>query len=178
VRAAGLDGPLEISVPVEEGAPFTVQETGRAWPVQQDAAAVDAMSGEVVEQLRFEDHPLMAKMATWGIAFHMGLLFGLPNQLLLTAVGLGALLLVFWGYRMWWLRRPTRDTAFSVGRPLAPRGAWRGLPWWCLALVAAAAVGVGLFLPVFGVSLLAFLVVDAALGLRRGRTRPEAVPSP
>ncbi|PDP87610.1 peptidase [Glycomyces fuscus] len=178
LRAAGLDGPLEISVPAEEGAPFTAQETSRAWPVQQDSAAVDATSGEVVEQLRFDDYPLMAKMSSWGIAFHMGLLFGLPNQLLLTAVGLSVLLLVFWGYRMWWLRRPTRDTAFSVGRPLAPRGTWRGLPWWCLALVAAAAVGVGLFLPVFGVSLLAFLVVDAALGLRRGRTRPEAVPRP
>ncbi|MEU1900043.1 PepSY-associated TM helix domain-containing protein [Nocardiopsis dassonvillei] len=178
VHAAGIDGPMEISVPVEEGAPFTVQGTGRSWPVHQDAAAVDATSGEVVEELRFEDHPFIAKLATWGIAFHMGLLFGLPNQLLLTGIALSALFLVFWGYRMWWLRRPTRDTAFAMGRPLAPRGAWRGLPWWCLALVAAAAVGVGLFLPVFGVSLLAFLVVDAALGLRRGRTRPESVPKP
>lgn len=176
LRAAGLDGPLEISVPAEEGAPFTAQETSRVWPVQQDAAAVDAASGEVVEQLRFDDHPFMAKLSSWGIAFHMGLLFGLPNQLLLTAIGLSVLLLVFWGYRMWWLRRPTRDTAFSVGRPLVPRGTWRGLPWWCLAAVAAIAVGVGLFLPVFGVSLLAFLLVDAAVGLWRGRTRTGTRP--
>ncbi|MFD6950869.1 peptidase [Nocardiopsis sp. TSRI0078] len=173
-RAAGLDGPVEVAVPAEEGAPFTVEGVSRTWPVNQDAMAVDASSGEVVEVLRFADHPFMAKMASWGIAFHMGLLFGVTNQVLLTLVGLSVLALVFWGYRMWWLRRPTKDAALSVGRPLVPRRTWRGLPWWCLALVAAAAVGVGLFLPLFGASLLVFLLVDAAVGARRGRTRAGA----
>ncbi|WP_017570332.1 PepSY-associated TM helix domain-containing protein [Nocardiopsis halotolerans] len=178
VRAAGLEGPVEIAVPAEEGAPFTVEGTSRTWPVNQDVIAVDAASGEVVETLRFDEFPLMAKLSSWGIAFHMGLLFGLPNQLFLTLVGLSALVLVSWGYRMWWLRRPTREDGFSMGRPLAPRGTWRGLPWWCLAAVVAVAVGVGLFLPVFGVSLLAFLLADAAVGAWRGRarTRTEAGP--
>lgn len=174
VRSVGIDGQIEVSVPVEEGAPFIVQGVGRNWPVQQDSAAVDSVSGEVVEELRFADHPFMAKMSTWGVAFHMGLLFGVVNQLLLTLVALSVLLLVFWGYRMWWLRRPTKDTAFSVGRPLVPRGTWRALPWWCLAALVAVTVGVGLFLPMFGISLLAFLVVDAAVGAWQGRTRAGA----
>lgn len=171
VRAAGLDGPLEITVPAQEGAPFTAQETGRSWPMQQDAAAVDAESGEVVEELRFADFPFMAKMAAWGTAFHMGLLFGLPNQLLMTLVALSVLALVFLGYRMWWLRRPTREGALFVGRPPVPRGTWRSVPWWCLAALAAVAVGVGLFLPLLGVSLVVFLLADTAVGLWRGRVR-------
>ncbi|WP_159942606.1 MULTISPECIES: PepSY domain-containing protein [unclassified Nocardiopsis] len=168
-RAAGLDGPVEVSVPAGEGAPFTVKETVRRWPVQQDSVAVDSASGEVVEELRFDDYPVMAKLTSWGIAFHMGLLFGPANQVLLTLVALSVVALVCWGYRMWWLRRPTRDRALSVGRPLAARGTWRALPWWCLALVAACALVVGLFLPLFGISLLAFLVVDAVLGTRPSR---------
>ena len=48
------------------------------------------MTGEVIDILRFEDYPLMAKLTVWGIAAHMGLLFGLPNQLVLTALAVGA----------------------------------------------------------------------------------------
>ncbi|RKS06742.1 putative iron-regulated membrane protein [Nocardiopsis sp. Huas11] len=177
-RSAGLDGPVEIGVPQEDGAPYTVAQTVRGWPVQQDQVAVDPADGTVVEELRFDDFPLMAKLSNWGIGFHMGLLFGLPNQLLLTALALSVAAMVFWGYRMWWQRRPTRGGAFAWGRPV-PRGAGHDLPWWCVALVAACAVGVGVLLPVLGVSLLCFLAVDAALGLhhrRRGRPHASATP--
>ncbi|GAB2517670.1 PepSY-associated TM helix domain-containing protein [Nocardiopsis aegyptia] len=177
-RSAGLDGPVEIGVPVAEGAPYTVKETVRSWPVQQDQVAVDAADGTVVEELRFDDFPLMAKLTNWGIGFHMGLLFGLPNQLLLTALALSVLAMVFWGYRMWWQRRPTRAGAFAMGRPV-PRGAGRALPWWCVALLVACAVGVGVLIPVLGVSLLCFLAVDTAVGLlRRRRDRPHASVAP
>ncbi len=173
-RSAGLDGPVEIGVPVAQGAPYTVAETVRSWPVQQDRVAVDAVDGAVVEELRFDDFPLMAKLSNWGIGFHMGLLFGLPNQLFLTALALSVLALVFWGYRMWWQRRPTRGGSFAVGRPV-PRGTGRALPWWCAALLVACAVGVGVLVPVLGVSLLCFLAVDAVVGLlRRRRGRPHA----
>lgn len=177
-RSAGLDGPVEVGVPVAEGAPYTVKETARSWPVQQDQVAVDAVDGTVVEELRFDDFPLMAKLSNWGIGFHMGLLFGLPNQLLLTALALSVPAMVFWGYRMWWQRRPTRNGSFALGRPV-PRGAGRALPWWCVALIAACAVGVGVLVPVLGVSLLCFLAVDAAVGLlQRRRDRPHASAAP
>ncbi|MFW5419834.1 PepSY domain-containing protein [Nocardiopsis sp. CNT-189] len=166
-RAAGLDGPVEIGVPDGEGAPYTVAETQRAWPVQQDQVAVDAADGRVVEELRFDDFPLMAKLTNWGIAAHMGLLFGLPNQLLLAAVAVAALALVVLGYRMWWQRRPTRGRA-GFGRPI-PRGAWSRLTWRARILVAAAAVAVGLFLPLFGASLLAFVLVDTVIARTAGK---------
>ncbi|MGW8529699.1 PepSY-associated TM helix domain-containing protein [Nocardiopsis sp. NPDC055824] len=167
-RSAGLEGPVEVSFPVEDGAPFTVRETDQSWPVQQDAVAVDAHADTVVEELRFADYPLMAKLSTWGIAFHMGLLFGVVNQVLLTVLVLGLLAMIFWGYRMWWQRRPTRDGAFATGRPI-PRGAWRAAPPWARVGVVAVAVAVGYLLPVLGVSLLLFLAVDLAVGARRRR---------
>lgn len=81
--------------------------------------------------------------------------------------------LIVWGYRMWWLRRPTKDRALSVGRA-QPRGAWRRLPVTVLLPFAAVTVVVGWFVPLLGLSLLAFLVVDGALGFATRRRAPKA----
>jgi uncharacterized iron-regulated membrane protein len=51
----------------------------------------------------------MAKLTRWGVDFHMGILFGLANQLLLIAFGLALCVLIIWGYRMWWMRRPAQS---------------------------------------------------------------------
>lgn len=162
VREAGVDGPIEVVYPASETQAYKVVETSREWPVQQDSALVDPMTGEVVDVLRFDDYPFMAKMTTWGIAAHMGLLFGLPNQLVLAALALGILLLIGWGYRMWWQRRPTAREGFALGRPF-PRGAWRSLPLWAKVAVVVAAVALGWLMPVWAVSLAGFLVVDAVV---------------
>ncbi|MFL1378472.1 PepSY-associated TM helix domain-containing protein [Nocardiopsis protaetiae] len=167
-RDAGLAGPVEVTLPVQEGAAYTVRGTQDRWPAHKDAVAVDAATGEVVEELRFADHPLPAKLTSWGIAFHMGLLFGVVNQVLLTVIALAVLGLVVWGYRMWWLRRPARAGAWAVGRPVV-RGAWWALPWWGKAAVAAIALAVGWLLPLFAVSLAAFVLVDVALAARARR---------
>lgn len=47
------------------------------------------------------------------------------------------------------------------------RGAIRGLPWWGVTAVAVTAVVIGWCLPLFGVSLAAFLVVDAVIASRK-----------
>lgn len=161
----GLSGPVEITPP-EDGSAYQVQQVQRSWPTKQDAIAVDPATGEITETLRFADYPLMAKLTRWGIDAHMGLLFGLPNQLLLAALGIALLLLIFWGYRMWWQRRPD-----GLGRPPA-RGTWRRVPGRVLAPVIAAAVLIAHALPVFGVSLLLFLAIDGVLGwLHRRRAQ-------
>ncbi|MDX5310942.1 MAG: PepSY domain-containing protein, partial [Rhodococcus sp. (in: high G+C Gram-positive bacteria)] len=73
------------------------------------------------------------------------------------------------GYVLWWRRRPTRGSAWSVGR--APsRGALRRIGAVPAVAIGIAAAVVGWFAPVLGLSLLAFLVVDTAVGWRsRGR---------
>jgi uncharacterized iron-regulated membrane protein len=65
-----------------------VNEIDRRWPTQVDAVAIDGATMQVVDRTHFADFPLMAKLTRWGVDFHMGILFGLANQLLL--VGLAA----------------------------------------------------------------------------------------
>ncbi|GAB3213385.1 PepSY-associated TM helix domain-containing protein [Marinactinospora endophytica] len=174
-REAGLTAAVEVVPPVSEGSAYTVTELDKQWPTNLDSVAVAPATGEVVDELRFADYPLMAKLSRWGIDAHMGLLFGVANQLLLTALVLGLLTMMTLGYRMWWRRRPTGATGPAFGRPPG-RGATRELPWWALAVVAAVAVGLGVLMPLFGISLLAFLAVDVALGRVRAARERAKVP--
>jgi uncharacterized iron-regulated membrane protein len=157
-RTAGLSDPVEI-VPGEDRA-WVVSQVQRSWPEKVDSVAVDPATGAVVDELRFADWPLVAKLARWGIDAHMGLLFGVANQVILAALALGVACTVIWGYRMWWLRRPTRD-GVGAGVADAPGGSQRPSTGAVL-IVGLVAVALGVFLPVLGVSLLAFLLVDAA----------------
>ncbi|MGI5291959.1 PepSY-associated TM helix domain-containing protein [Nonomuraea polychroma] len=157
----GLSGPLEIVWPGDPGEPYLVKEIDKTAPTHLDQVAVDATTGRVTAELRFADYPLAAKLTRWGIDGHMGLLFGLANQILLAVLAIGLITLIVLGYRMWWRRRPTR----SFGKPY-PRGGWRQVHWAQLAALGLLAVTVGVFLPLMGISLAAFLVIDGLLGLR------------
>ncbi|WP_035749076.1 Dyp-type peroxidase [Glycomyces sp. NRRL B-16210] len=170
---AGLRGQLQITLPTGEGTQYLVTETDRSFPVEQDQLVVDTASGapEVTEELRFADWPFMAQVTNVFIAAHMGLLFGLANQLVLAAAMIALVLMIVWGYRMWWQRRPKGGL---VGRAY-PRGSLRKLPWPAVAAVVAAAAGVGWFFPLLGISLAAFAAVDVLLGLRQ-RFRKDSGP--
>nr|WP_282700109.1 PepSY domain-containing protein [Streptomyces sp. CC219B] len=175
-RAAGLDGPVEISTPADDKSAWTVAQTDGLWPVHKDQAAIDPHSGEVTSRVDWADHPVLAKLSTLGVAAHMGTLFGLANQIVLAVIALGLTTGIVLGYRMWWQRRPTRaDRRALVGRPPA-RGTWRKLPWPALAVAVPLTIAVGWAIPLLGWSLLAFLVLDGVLGLihRQRATRSAA----
>ncbi|MCX4919340.1 PepSY domain-containing protein [Streptomyces sp. NBC_00687] len=174
-RDDGLDGPVEIAVPQDDATAWTVSQTRNLWPVGRDSLAVDASTGEVVDRVDFADWPLLSKLTRWGINVHMGTLFGLANQVLLAVLAVGLICVIIWGYRMWWQRRPTRaDRRAALGAPPA-RGAWRGVPSAGLAVGVVAVVALGWALPLFGVPLAAFLVVDLVTGVvrRRGVAQPS-----
>jgi uncharacterized iron-regulated membrane protein len=158
--AKGLSGPLEIVWPAEPGDAYVVKEIDKEWPQRLDQVAVDPVSGQVTAELRFADYPLAAKLTRWGIDGHMGLLFGLANQIVLGVLALGVMLLIVWGYRMWWQRRPTR----GFGRPYQ-RGAWRQVHWAIILPLAAVTVAVGVAIPLLGISLAAFIVLDTLVGM-------------
>ncbi|WP_328970704.1 PepSY-associated TM helix domain-containing protein [Streptomyces sp. NBC_00239] len=162
-RAAGVTESLQITLPVE-GKGYVIKEKDRQVPVHLDAVSVDPADGRVMDTLRFADHPLLAKLTRFGIDAHMGLMFGLANQVVLAALALSVMFLVFWGYRMWWLRRPTKSDRLAFGRP-QPRGAWRRLPVTALLPLAAVTALIGWFVPLLGISLVVFLILDAALGV-------------
>ncbi|GAA2259682.1 peptidase [Streptomyces ruber] len=166
-RAEGLGDPVEIVPPADASTGYVVQQVQRSWPTKQDAVAVDPLTNEVTDSIRFDDFPVLAKLARWGIDAHTGILFGLPNQLLLMTLGLSLVVLILLGYRMWWQRG--RGSAF--GRPV-PRGAWQQVPPQILVPALAAIAVLGYFVPLLGISLAAFIVVDVVLGeiaYRRGK---------
>lgn len=176
-RAAGIDGSdIEIGRPDGTGQTWTVQEVGKGWPIEADSVAVRLptdrdRAGRVVDRLSYaDDYSLPAKLATIGIQLHTGELFGLVNQLALFVLGLAIIGTVLLGYRMWWRRRPTKADRWGAGRPY-PRGSARNAPVGALLLGLGVATGVGILLPLLGISLAAFLLVDAALAYRQRARR-------
>lgn len=158
---ARLSGPLEIAWPAAAGGPYLVSQIDKQWPVHLDQIAIDSATGQVTARLPFADYPLAAKLTRWGIDAHMGLLFGLPGQLLLMALAAGLMTLIVLGYRMWWRRRP------RGGLPMPPpRGGWRRPHWITLTPLALLTVIVSVFLPLMGISLAAFLILDILRGRR------------
>jgi uncharacterized iron-regulated membrane protein len=176
---SGLSGPMEMIVPAGAGTAWSVTEVDSRWPVGRDSVAVDTAAATVVDRSDFADWPVLAKLSQWGIYAHMGQLFGPANQILLAALAIGLICVIVWGYRMWWQRRPTRaDRRAPVGAPPA-RGAWQQLPAWVIVAGVPVVFALGWALPLFGIPLAGFLLVDALIGARRGRRRrPEAPVSP
>lgn len=176
-KAAAVDSDqVEIGLPKGEGRTWTVTEVHRAYPTSVDVAAVDPATLQVTDVVRFADYPFMAKMARWGVDLHMGVMFGAVNQILLAALALGLVAMITLGYRMWWQRRPTRDTRGFLGGPAPARGAWLRLPAWVIAAGVPAVFAVAWFLPLFGLSLLAFLLADIAVGAVHSRRSPASPP--
>ena len=169
-RTVNVDtGLVEIKPPADADSAWTVTEIKRSWPTQVDSTAVDGATLAVVDRTDFADHPLMAKLARWGVDTHMGTMFGLPNQLLLVVTALGVAAMVVFGYLMWWRRGPAGGAGrLRAGRP-APAGALVRAPWKGLVAVVAVGLVVGLFLPTVGLGLVLFVVVDAVVTATRTR---------
>ncbi|MCH9730858.1 MAG: PepSY domain-containing protein [Actinomycetia bacterium] len=166
---AGVHLPLEVTLPNEAGEGIGVIEIEKPYRLTTNAAAIDPTDLSVTGEIDYwRDYSVVAKLADWGIRAHMGFLFGLLNQLLLLAVAVGLVTVIVWGYRMWWQRRPTRGSAWTVGRPPA-RGGIRRLHPSAIAGLIIAAVAVGWFLPLLGLTLAAFLAIDFSIGAIKSR---------
>ena len=166
-RANGIDAAkVELRQPKKQHSAWTVTEIDRSWPTQVDAVSVNPDNFSIVDYVRFNDFPLVAKLTRWGVDAHMGILFGLPNQLILAAFGLGLCMMIVLGYRMWWLRRPAAPTV-SPSQTLV--ASWLALPlYWKIASFAVA-LALGYCLPVIGVSLLIFMSIDIVRWERQDR---------
>ncbi|GAB3306728.1 PepSY domain-containing protein [Epidermidibacterium keratini] len=168
---AGLSRGIEI-VPSSEATGWRVSETKRSWPVEQDSISVDPVSGDVLNRVDFADWPFAAKLANLGIDLHMGILFGVANQIALALLAIGIITMVVLGYRMWWKRRPTSGAAYA--RPLGGAKSPSAPAIFAVALVG---IAVGIFMPVLGASLLIFLAVDTVLHTLRARRTSASLPS-
>lgn len=156
-REAGIDSPfLELRPPRAEGQAWLIREYDRSWPTQVDTITIDPRDLSVTSRADFETFPLIAKLIRWGIDAHMGILFGLPNQLLMASLGIALIVTTVLGYRIWWRQRPAPGAL-----PRTVFQAWQRLGWPGKGLSIAAALALGWSVPLLGISLAAFLLVDA-----------------
>lgn len=176
-RNAGIDAPrIQIKVPAAADRAWTVNELEGGNPADADQVAIDPKSFEVTDRLAFADFSPAAKLTKWAIALHMGTLFGLANQILLFLTALGIAAMTVLGYLMWWKRRPTRSAGVGgdqrggtrLGRAV-PSGKLAKAPWWGVLSVVLAGAVLGIFLPLVGLSLIAFVLLDTLVSARRGQ---------
>lgn len=159
-RAAGINaGKIEIRPAWKADKAWTVSEIDRSWPTRVDSVAVDPHSFRIVDKVEFARFGLLAKLTRWGVDAHMGVLFGLPNQLLLAFFGLGLCVMIVLGYRLWWLRRPAAGQGAHPAETLWY--CWRQLSISARFLLLVCSVVLAVSLPVMGLSLLVLLVIDA-----------------
>lgn len=157
-QSVGIDAnAIEIKPAKSHDKAWTVTEIDRGWPTQVDAVAIDPATMRVVDHTRFETFPLMAKLTRWGVDFHMGVLFGLVNQLLLIAFGTGLCVMIVMGYRLWWIRRPTPAKYNPL---LTLTQSWYDLSFRARVSVLILAILFGVAMPVLGLSLLMFIGFD------------------
>ncbi|WP_068278614.1 PepSY-associated TM helix domain-containing protein [Aldersonia kunmingensis] len=164
----GVSNAVESTIPADTATAFKVTETRQPWQFATDSIAIDGASGTVADVVRFADWPFAAKLTTWGIALHMGLLFGLANQIALALLAVGLLTVIVRGYVMWWQRRPVRGPG-RVGRAPA-RGGLRRIGPVPLTAVIVGTVFVGWYVPLLGISVAAFLALDLVVGRWQARS--------
>ena len=145
--------------------------TGDVWTIKSEtqnrpltqSATFDPIDGREVSRTDFADKHPIDRAINYGIAWHEGQLFGLANQIigLMTAFALIGLSVL--GVIMWLKRKPSGKLGAPTGSSV-PHG--RGL--------IIVVVLLGLLLPLFGLSLLAILVLERVVG-RFGKLRGKRV---
>lgn len=153
-RALGPDVAYQLTPPSGTVGTWRIENFDRSDPTRRFVQVLDSYSGQPLFTSGWNQLPLLSKATAVGIPFHRGE-FGVWNQVLLALAALCALFSVVSGLVMWSMRRPR-------GRLAVPRldtADLKSVPSWFWP----AALALGLALPVFGVSLVALLLLE---GLR------------
>ncbi len=149
VRPLGLDHPVVVAPPSRGSEEWSAKSTTPNRPRRVDLK-INGITGEIISREDFGDRHLIDRIVSTGVAAHEGQLFGWPNQLLGLATAMGLVLLSVSGVVMWWRRRDQG----VLGAPrvlLSPR-----ISFGLITLV----VLLGIYLPLFGASLLLVLLLE------------------
>ena len=152
---------LRMTPPNNASGVWRIENEDRSQPEKRFQLVLDAYSGQRLYYAGWDQLPLLSKAIAVGIPFHRGE-FGWWNQALLLAIGCSAIFSVLSGYVMWWQRRRPA----SVSAPALHGSHMRALPWWLVVVAALLAY----CMPVFGISLLLMLLIEASVLLLRPKT--------
>ena len=155
LRPLGIAPPVLISPPKAPGSPWSVASDAADRPLRSDLK-VDGRTGQILNRTDFDQRHWIDRTIGYGIAAHEGALFGLANQIAGTLTALFLILLAVSGAVMWWRRRPIG----LLGAPI-PLSRPRFGP-----LLIAAILALGLYLPLFGLTLVLVLLIERLI-LRR-----------
>ena len=158
----GLRHPMTVAVPDGDKGVYSVIGYAFDDPSSERTVHVDRFGGEVVSTYGYDDYPVLAKVVSQGIGLHEGRSLGLLNFWASALFCVAVMFMCVSGPRMWWRRRPRQPSSGqrSIG---APRGR---MPVRATPMLAIGLVALGLFLPLFGISLVLVLAFDQ-LVLRR-----------
>ena len=150
-----------------------------AWPQklsEQRTLYLNQFTGETITNATAAQDGALSRLTSFGIAMHMGNQLGVLTRISATVACLGVLTSVVTGFLMWWKRRPSGGTGLPGP---AERGHPRRHPQACASSQCLSfAVVLGVLFPVFGVSLLVVLAVEAVLSLRRRANGPGEPTAP
>jgi uncharacterized iron-regulated membrane protein len=154
----GLRHPMTVTVPADGAGVFSVIGYAFDAPSDEKTVHVDQYGGQVVSTYGFDDYPALAKVVSQGIGVHEGRSFGLVSFWGSALMCLAIIFMCVSGPLMWWRRRPR-----GAARVGAPRGK---LPVLRSPVLLVGLIGLGVLLPLFGLSLVVVLALDQ-LVLRR-----------
>jgi uncharacterized iron-regulated membrane protein len=155
-----LARPYQVSIPSNPALAFTA---ARQVKQVEDTRTlyIDAATGAVRADIRYDQFGIGARAFEWGIAVHQGTQYGWINRYLMLGGCIAIWLLAISGVLMWWKRRPPKLSKGRIGAPDAPSG----------PRVRAAVLGIVLPLailyPLTGLSLIAALAIERAATLVR-----------
>ena len=160
---SGLAHPMTVALPTDERGVYSVIGYAFNDPGAERTVHVDRFGGAVVSTYGYDDYPALAKLVSQGIAVHEGRRFGTLNFWITALLCVAVIVSCVTGPLMWWRRRPR-----GSGELGAPRGR---MPVAASPVLALLLVGLAVFLPVFGVSLVVVLLLDRFVIRRVPRLR-------
>ncbi len=149
VSALNLPTPVLIAPPKKPGGKWTAKSDTANRPQRVDLT-MDATTGKVLSTKTFAQKHMIDRVVGVGIAAHEGQLFGWINQLVSLLTALGLVLMSVSAVVLWWRRRS--DGVLGAPEPISRPKLSVALTLIILAL--------GVYLPLFGLSLVAVLVVE------------------
>jgi uncharacterized iron-regulated membrane protein len=149
VAALHLAPPVLVAPPSAMSPQWSGRSDANDRPLRVNLV-LDGAGGRVLRRVDFGQRPWLDRVIGYGVATHEGQLFGLFNQLLGVFTAAGLVTLAVSAVVLWWRRRPPG----VLGAPAAD--AQVRYP----VAVVAVLVGLGVFLPLLGMSMVGVLLLE------------------